>query len=163
MDSYSKLNLACGLDYREGYINIDDLSMFPIAKVDIERNVYDIELPPESVSEVVLSHFIMYARPKELDGLLKKIHSWLIPGGKVDIESSNIRKVCEIVANSPDEEAVKRMGLINIFGHDDMPPHRWGWYPESVIYALYESGFKNCYFGQGRKKPERDFRVVGIK
>jgi hypothetical protein len=163
MASVSKLNLACGREYLNGYINVDDCSMFPDCVVDKEANIKEMEMPLESVDEIRLSHFVMYTKPSELRPLLKRWFGWLTIGGKLEIESPDIKKICSKVANETDEWLIENHGLINIYGHEGTAPHVWGWYPESLLLELYDAGFKECQLGAGLKKRERDFRIIAIK
>lgn len=157
-----KLNLASGKEYFEGFINIDNGSMFPDSKLDININIFDLDYAENSISHIRLSHFVMYTRPHELKSLLQKFHSWLEIGGKMEIETADIKKICEAV-NDADLEKSYSHGLINLFGTETTSPHRWGWSPDTLMFVLYDAGFRECVLGRGEKKPERDFKVIAIK
>jgi hypothetical protein len=50
-----KLNLACGMDYREGYVNIDDYSMYAgRMKTDKMDDVKTLKWQDDSVEEILL-------------------------------------------------------------------------------------------------------------
>ncbi len=161
MASFSKLNLACGKEYLPGYWNVDDCSMWPDSKVDSIQDIITMKCDNNTIDEIRVSHFIMYTRPEELQPLLKRWYGWLKEGGKFVIESSDFRKLCEIVLNNVDN--VDSHGKTNIFGNPTTCPHRWGWSPDEVIFELYNAGFKECSLGRGEKKPDRDFKIIAIK
>lgn len=84
-----KINLCCGQDYREGYVNVDFASMSsdmsPI-KPDVVHNIKSgLPFEDNSADEIIfreaLEHFNRW------DGLevLKEIHRVLKPGGKLDL------------------------------------------------------------------------------
>ena len=80
-----KLNLGCGTDYRQGYINIDKGS----CKCDTQ---YDIELAPypfenNSVDEVLLQHVLEHIDPERFYGMMKEIYRVCKNGAKIHIES----------------------------------------------------------------------------
>ena len=56
-----KLNLASGQMYLDGYINVDNKSMYHgNMKVDKEADVFTLEWENNTVEEIILSHFEMY-------------------------------------------------------------------------------------------------------
>ena len=143
-----KLNICCGKDYREGYINVDfvdvasDLS--PI-KVDV---VLDVRRrwpwPALSVDEIVfresLEHF------NRLDGLdiLQKIHYVLKDGGRLDLSVPNsVRQLKMLLAHAARPTTFEE--FIN--------PHQspWGYwkYHEDLMGATHRSIVNDRDVGQG--------------
>lgn len=160
----SKLNLACGQDYLDGWINIDNNSMFPGSKVDLNKDILTLDWPENSVEEIRVSHFVMYTRPEELAPLLKRWYSWLKKGGKLEIETSNLDKLVDIVASNISQESVDDYGLTNLFGTLKTGPHRWAWSPTSLAnLVILNTDFDNLKVTEGRKKPSRDFLLTCIK
>lgn len=155
MEETKKVNLASGNDYREGYINIDNLSMFPDAKVDMNADVLTLEYPENSVDEILLSHFIMYTRPEELQPLLIKWRRWLKEGGILKIETINLDEV----RNHWTEKEL----LIPLFGKSNVAPHRWAWRFISLSRILNDVGFSNLEQVIAEKNPVRDFRIIATK
>ena len=67
-----KLNLASGQQYIDGYINIDNKSMYQgNMQVDREGDIFTLEWEDNSVDEILLSHFAMYIGLEEMPILLK--------------------------------------------------------------------------------------------
>lgn len=158
-----KLNLACGMDYKDDYTNIDNHSMFPSCKVDIDANVFSLKYPDNSVDEIYISHFLMYIRPEELEILLEEWFSWLKPWGQLVIEQPDISKICKIIALDKNQTRINDFGLINLFGKRGDAPHRWGYTPENIAYLLGKTGFYTIDFLDGNKKPSRDFKIIATK
>lgn len=163
MEKVVKINLGSGIDYREGYTNVDNKLMFPDAKVDVISDIQDHFEPDNTVDEILLSHVVMYLRPSELRPLLFKWVGWLKEGGQLIIETADVKKLCRIVAESSDQDEVLNHGLINLFGTDKTGPHTWGWYPQILIQECLGIGFSDIYIEQGDKKPKRDFKLIATK
>ena len=158
-----KLNLACGPDYRMGYINIDNQQMFPDSKVDKIDNIFTMQWEEDSVDEILVSHFIMYVRPEKLMPLLRKWYSWLKPNGILIIESQDIKKMAQILLDETNPFLIDSQALTNFYGNERTCPHQWGYYPESVGMALYKAGFSIIDYRNGERKPKRDFKLIAQK
>lgn len=158
----TKLNLACGKEYLEGWINIDDCSMWPDALVDKQANILDLEWEENSVDGIRLSHFVMYTRPKELLKLVKKLHGWIKVGGILEIETIDFERVAKIALMYQDGDFVNR-GLVNIFGNEETGPHKWGWSKYDLSLLIESAGFSEHRITEGHKKPERDFKIICTK
>jgi len=69
-----KLNLGCGSDIRDGYINID------VRKTSEKTLVVDIEkdllkaFPDNSVDEIIAKDFIEHISWRRVEDLIKDIH-----------------------------------------------------------------------------------------
>ena len=156
-----KINLGCGNDYKEGWANIDNMSMVN-CKVDINSNILEYDREPNSVDEILMSHVAMYIRPEEMFLLLKKCKNWLKVGGTLEIETIDIDKVMEEALNPFNGRQIE-WGLTNIFGTKDTGPHRWGWNAESLSSILMSVGFEVVGKSNGLKKPNRDFKLTVTK
>ena len=77
-----KLNLGCGDDYREGYINIDRIVM---PKLDMQHDLEDIPLPFEdnSVDHTYASHVLEHIR--NYMPLVEDLHRISKPGASMEI------------------------------------------------------------------------------
>ncbi len=77
-----KLNLCCGLDIREGYINIDIKKTHESVKIiDLEKDLLR-EFPDNSVEEVIARDCIEHISWRRVEDLLRDIYRVLKPGGK---------------------------------------------------------------------------------
>lgn len=163
MEKITKINLACGTEYLEGFCNIDNGSFYPNAKIDRKADIRKLNWKKNSLDYIRLSHFIMYTRPEELNKLVSKWKGWLKNGGTIEIETINIKKVAQIVADPKNQEELNKWGLTNIFGNPKTCPHQWGWTPGSLSLLLKENGFTGIKQFKGDKKPGRDFKMIAIK
>jgi hypothetical protein len=163
MDSVSKINLACGREYLDGYLNVDNGSFYPDAKIDLRENIETMGWVGETIDEVRLSHFAMYLRPEQMSKLLKRWCGWLKNGGKIVIETIDVKKVAKIVADAKTAEEMNSWGLTNLYGNPLTCPHQWGWCPKTLTSALYEAGFSDVKITKGTKKPSRDFTATATK
>ena len=105
-----KLNLGCGPIYLDGYVNIDDKSQFPNCKVDREANIFELEMEENSCDEIICSHIAMYImggqdseeEPNQMRILLQRWYSWLKPGGRLIMETSNLKKIAKYILDTTD-------------------------------------------------------------
>jgi hypothetical protein len=80
-----KLNLGCGNDYRQGWVNVDKGS----CKCDV---VHDIEVAPfpfedNTVEHVLLQHILEHIDPNNLYTLVKELYRVCVNGATIHIES----------------------------------------------------------------------------
>jgi len=168
-----KLNLACGKLYLDGYINIDNKSQYPDCKVDIDADVFTLEFEENTIDEIIVSHFAMYImggqdsvdNPNQMRQQLTKWYSWIRPGGRIVMETANIKKVAEFILQCNDPwDLQSSKGLKQIFGWDNTYGHKWAWCPEILKPLFEEVGFKNVdiYEAMFHSK-SRDFIISGDK
>lgn len=167
MNEVVKLNLASGQMYLDGYINIDNKSMYHgNMKVDMEGDVFSLKWENHSVDEILLSHFAMYIPFQEMTILLKRWYNWLKPDGKLIIETGNVKAIAKhILENNKPDEINGSNGVMQLFGWETTAGHKWAWCPETLGDLLYKSGFREVQVGEGifHSNPVRDFLIVGIK
>lgn len=151
-----KLNLGNGIDYRIGYTNIDKSED---CKSDIYCDIRDYDgIDSNSVDEILLSHVVMYLRPEELDILLARWYEWLKVGGTIEIETINFDQVIGYAGQND-----KSFGLDCIFGTEKTKTHRWGWNITRLRDIMIKNGFINLQLSDGRKNPNRDFKIIAKK
>ena len=162
-----KLNLASGQMYLEGYVNVDNKSMYHGSmKVDKEADIFELQWEENSVDEIILSHFAMYIGYKEMEGLLKRWFSWLKKDGKISIETGNVKAVAKhIVESTTPSEINGSNGVMQLFGWETTAGHKWAWCPETLGELLYRAGFTTVEVGDGyfHGNATRDFLIVGTK
>ena len=97
-----KLNLACGLDYRDGYVNAD-LYPLPNAKVDAVFDVSSIPYADNTVDEIIASHIIEHFDVYESRKILQEWHRVLKPGGKLIVETPDFLASCDACVKASNE------------------------------------------------------------
>lgn len=162
-----KLNLACGQMYLDGYINIDNLSMYNGSmKVDQEGDVFTLEWEDNTVDEILLSHFAMYIGLEEMPILLKRWYGWMKEGADIIIETGNVKSIAKYILENDDPDKINSSnGVMQLFGWQTTAGHKWAWCPETLAQQLHLAGFKDIRYGDGyyHQNPERDFIILGTK
>lgn len=162
-----KLNLASGQMYLEGYINIDNMSMYHgNMKIDKQADVFTLEWENDTVEEIILSHFAMYISFKEMKALLSKWYGWLKEEGKIIIETGNVKSIAKHILDNEDPNEINGPnGVMQLFGWETTAGHKWAWCPETLAQLMFQAGFKTVELGEGyfHSNPKRDFLIVGIK
>jgi predicted SAM-dependent methyltransferase len=88
-----KLNLGCGSDIREGYLNIDiNQSNNKVIKLDI-RNIPDNICPNDSCDEILAINLVEYLKLSDLVIVMKCWYDKLIKNGIVYVESTEARLI----------------------------------------------------------------------
>ena len=98
-----KLNVCCGLDYREGYVNIDfsDISSagHPL-KVDRVCDITKgIDLEDNCASEIVFRESLEHFNRWVGLNILKELYRLLAPGGVLDLTVPPSLKQMKILLN----------------------------------------------------------------
>jgi hypothetical protein len=162
-----KLNLACGMDYREGYVNIDDYSMYAgRMKTDKMDDVKTLKWQDDSVEEILLLHFAMYIHVLEMPALLKRWFGWLQQGGKLVIETGDVKLLAKTILSTDDPKIINGTnGVMQFYGWDTTVGHKWAWCFDTLAPLLAEAGFKDITwkYGGTHQRPERDITITATK
>lgn len=136
-----KLNLACGLDYRDGYVNID---LRDDCRTDLVCDVAKLPYEDGEVEEIlaldILEHFpVVRTLP-----ILREWRRALAPGGKLTLKVPNLEKLSEALLRLAHADMVVR----NIYGGHRWGPdgawdaHHTGWTPTMLHRDLDIAGFR---------------------
>lgn len=161
-----KLNLGCGRDIRDGYVNIDaqENTEHP---PDMISNVDDIALPDGCASEILAVHLWEHLYRWECDAVITEWIRLLEPEGLLVMEMPDLMKFCRNVLDGKAD----RIGLMGMYGdpvyRDPYMNHKWGWTFASIETFLAQHGFGQIVeetpkFHVGSEFT-RDFRVVARK
>ncbi|MCC6049694.1 MAG: methyltransferase domain-containing protein [Thermofilum sp.] len=117
-----KLNLGCGLDVRDGYINIDVRKVHPkILVLDLEKELLR-PFPDSSAEEIIAKDFIEHLSWRVVEDFLRDCYRVLKRGGRMYIQV-------------PDLEAIARKVILDpSFRFGDLE----GW--KAISYWVYGSG-----------------------
>lgn len=84
MDTGIKLNLGCGNDYREGWINVDNGN----CRRDLHHDLEVLPLPfgDNEVSHIALQHVLEHIDKHNFINFLRELHRICKPGALIHIE-----------------------------------------------------------------------------
>jgi hypothetical protein len=146
-----KLHLGCGDVRLPGYVNVDLPSeQRPLLKrpnVDLEADVRDLCLGPETVEEVRLHHVFEHFDRVTALRLLITWYAWLEDGGRLVIETPDFEKQIRVLSKSR-SLGKRARSLRHIFGsHEaEWACHKDGWYRDKFVPFLGALGCKNLSF-----------------
>jgi predicted SAM-dependent methyltransferase len=150
-----KLNVGCGTDYREGFVNIDgSKTLSKIDKViDISTESLLSHFKEGTVDYILANDIIEHQFHWEAVRIMKDFHTLLRPGGKVEIRVPDAQYIIRSWRFSLD----KKLNLL--FGGQDIPQgrdaemdesrkkfpqyfcHKFGWTMKSMDKELRDIGF----------------------
>lgn len=131
-----KLNLACGLDYQEGYVNVD-LYPLPDARVDAEFDVRHLPYDDNSVDEIRAFHIIEHFDWKEGQTVLNEWYRVLKPGGRLWLETPDFLASCREFVNGDIDTRN------SLYGHFFATP----WVPGQTHKFLFTEDQLKCQLG----------------
>jgi len=96
-----KLNLGCGDDIREGYINIDVRKTKPnVLVIDLEKELLKA-FPSDSADEIIAKDFIEHVSWRRVEDLLKDIFRVLKRGGRLYVQVPDLEAIARKVILNP--------------------------------------------------------------
>lgn len=101
-----KLNLGCGDDYIEGFVNVDLYSDRADFKYDIAKLPYG----DNEVDEIRAYHVIEHFDYMQAQDVVREWHRVLKPNGKIKIETPDFLESCREFVNSNEDERWKLYG-----------------------------------------------------
>lgn len=152
-----KLNIGCGNDYREGFVNIDGSDMLPRVDrvIDLVAERLIDYFPAESVEFILANDVVEHHFHWEAVALLKQFFELLQPGGRVEIRVPDCRYIIRSRRFSIEEK------LDLLYGGQDVPRgvdakmdqsrklypqyfcHKYGWTMERMTTELQRAGFSS--------------------
>lgn len=109
-----KLNVGCGTDYKDGWINIDNNSDANIEKLDLNWDLrHPLPFPENSVDYIFNEHFIEHLTVEEGQAAIKDLMRVLKPGGVMRIATPDLEVTVDKYINLSLEEdsAIKKFNL----------------------------------------------------
>ena len=135
------LNIACGDDYRRGWVNAD------IRTGDVNCSVDSLPFPDNSFRLVyaldILEHFwrdYTYAVLREWRRVLRV-------GGTLAIRVPNLRTLARVLIDPISPKDRLHAVITNVYGghrwgvNGELDTHHWGWTPETFKDLLTSNGF----------------------
>lgn len=157
-----KLNIGCGNQRLEGYINIDK---YPTDAADIICPSCELKNADNSVDEIFSSHMIEHLTGCDLHLTMLEWFRVLKSGGKLIVRCPNFELYVKEYLDG-DEEYKTGWGLINIFGWQDRGEgmlHRTGFTVARLAKSVEHYGFtiQRCETTRTRQKRGPEFRENG--
>lgn len=88
-DHPAHLNLGCGYDHREGYLNVDFLERH---QPDLLADVRELSmLPPEHYESILAIDVLEHLPRSDTDRCLAEWHRLLAPGGRLQLQVPDVR------------------------------------------------------------------------
>lgn len=147
------LNVGCGTDYKEGWINIDNNSDNNIEKLDLNWDLRNpLPLEENSVDFIFHEHFMEHLTPEEGIRATQDFMRVLKPGGVLRIATPDLEQVVHKYLNVPLEkdETLKTFNLDFIKTKAERMNisfswwgHRWIYDWEELERRLKEAGCRN--------------------
>jgi predicted SAM-dependent methyltransferase len=142
-----KLNLGCGLDIRDGYINIDIRKVHPkILVLDLEKELLK-PFPDNSAEEIIAKDFVEHLSWRVVEAFLKDCYRVLKPGGRMYIQVPDMEAIAKKVILNPSFKYGELEGWKAIsfwvYGAQDYPEntHRAGFTIPTLKKLLERIGF----------------------
>jgi glycosyltransferase involved in cell wall biosynthesis/predicted SAM-dependent methyltransferase len=131
------LNLGCGRDIREGFINID---LFGSDQRVVGMDIRKLDLPDNSADLILASDILEHFSHREVDSILKEWARVLKPGGELIIRCPNLKlQARAYLSGKWDADVASYM----IFGGQTNPGdyHCIGFDEQSIRKHLVQAGF----------------------
>ncbi len=125
-----KLNLGCGNDLKDGYINIDRFNN--TGGVDLVCDILQLPFPNNSVDEIYLSHVFEHL---PINKTYVGIDEWkrvLKVGGSIEIRIPDLENEVKLWLDKPDEEKWSELGRIFGSQSHEGNTHLCGFNPGSL-------------------------------
>lgn len=167
-----KLNLGCGGERLEGFINIDMYPELPGTidssrngcKADIVADMTDLGLPDSSVDEIFTAHTLEHFPRWIGERMLRDWHRMLKPGGTLHVETPDFWR-CVLWLFHP-RKRNRILGRNMFYGNQtdqlEYETHRYVWSARELRDLLCRVGFGSVVVDHrtSTHHPGRDMRAV---
>jgi predicted SAM-dependent methyltransferase len=126
-----RLNLGCGHEPLEGYVNLDSYAV----EADVQGDLRLLDF--EDVTEVLMSHVLEHISWRETQDVLNRVHGWMRPGGLLRVEVPDMNLISREAMRNPD-------WLRYLYGSQehDGETHRTGFTLTSLTKHITAAGFE---------------------
>jgi len=135
-----KLNLGCGGDYLEGWVNID---AYHQGRVDERYDITNLPYEENTVDEIKAFHIIEHFPWSVANRNLRNWYRVLKPGGRLWLETPDFLGSCQEFVNRDDNGRVHLRGHFFASGGDVPGQVHYFLYTEyELMHELRSSGFQ---------------------
>lgn len=160
-DNVDKVNLGCGTQHLDGYLNVD-INEPADAIMDIRK----LSFNDNSVGEIYSSHVLEHFSEREMFIVLNEIHRVLKPGGVLSLDIPDLEFcVREWLNTSEDDDRKWGFYLMRIFGNqfNEYEFHKTGFTETRIKRLLSSIGFKDIDVKRGDSHGQDSLIVNAIK
>jgi SAM-dependent methyltransferase len=167
VDGPLRLNIGCGGRKIPGYIGVDAVAR---SAAEIIAPANNIDLPSESVDEIIAIHLWEHFYLWECDGVIAEWRRLLKPGGVLTFEMPDVIKCAKnlIAGKMVGGKDPNQLSYWGLYGdprtQDPYMNHRWGWTPATLRDFLTTKGFVKIREQETQWHPagrwDRDFRMT---
>lgn len=168
-----KLNVGCGTDYKEGWINIDNNSDHNIQRLDLNWDMRNpLPFPEESVDFIFNEHFFEHLPVDDGVKTMQELRRVLKPGGVMRIAMPNLESVVNSYMNVPLDEdpVIKEFGLNFIKTRAEWMNISFRWWGHMWLYdweeldrRLRQAGFTRFKRQKLRKSKYRELANLEVR
>jgi hypothetical protein len=146
-----KLNLASGTDIRDGWINMDIVPRWPLARrrCDIIWDARQDKIPfmDNTVEEIYAGYLLLHLAPKYHKSVLAEMYRVLAPTGTLVVHEVDMDIVMRRYLENPLDESCNQLiwgeqGIIHGDSLADYDKHCQGFTEMSLNHTLNQAGFK---------------------
>ena len=143
-----KLNIGSGVDYKEGFLNIDKYD----SSADANWDAKELPLNDNSVAQIFAHQLLEHLGTHEILPTLKEWHRVLKAKGNVIVIVPDLVSICEKVLKNPEDE----WNLAKLFGNQEHEGqfHKTGFTPKRLFKLFGFAGFRqvnSAYLGDAEK------------
>lgn len=150
-----KLNLGCGFDVKEGWLNTNHFSHEPVeGAVYLDAREEHLDAI-DKFDFILVSHVLCTMKPSDADKVMANCHKWLKVGGKIELIDMDLLKVFASYQEGRVEDIPIEEGDIDdrlCFAISGYGTRLSLYTPERMEKVLTEAGFQTIM-----KKEESEF------
>jgi hypothetical protein len=155
-----RLNIACGTDIRDDYVNIDVVKKWPLARRACDvlwdgESGEPLPFPDGCAVEVYAGYLLLHLRPRHHDRVLRDIHRVMAPDGLLVVSEVDMAVLMPRWLENPSDQYLSGLlwgeggelpGVVSeeqraLARYDD---HRQGFTEESLRSVLARNGFPSA-------------------
>jgi len=152
LTTYTKLNLCCGNDKLENFLNCD------ISNSDFDFDLSNGVIPfqDETFTEVLFKHALEHFRAETGHTILREIRRIIAPSGCLHILVPDLEQACKDMLLGWNEHPNCVEAIYRIYGQNTNEElvHKWGYTADSLVNVLKHVGFKTVVAKEAKHKDE---------
>jgi predicted SAM-dependent methyltransferase len=143
MSQRTRLNLCCGSDTRDGWVNVDK------EQADISSGT--VPFKDGEFEYVLFKHALEHFRLEIARSILKEIHRILANGGQIEVRVPDFKLACIDYLGGVNTYPDCALAIERIYGlgTSEEQVHKWGYTKETLRDELTTAGFTNVEFKEG--------------